>query len=132
LPPDFDPEVIPHNGERADRDLYALGLTLYEALTARYPWDTSEPPINQPAPDPRELSGFADLAPDLVTVVLKAIAPRRAERFGSAIEFRDALRQVRHASAPLSAWAMAAVSMWQHEPGWTGSTRTPTRSSHTC
>lgn len=97
LPPDFDPEVIPHNGERADRDLYALGLTLYEALTARYPWDTTEPPVSKPAPDPRELSGFADLSTELVNVVLKAIAPRRAERFGSALEFRDALAEVRHA-----------------------------------
>ncbi|MEJ6004773.1 protein kinase [Paucibacter sp. AS339] len=97
LPPDFDPEVIPHNNERADRDLYALGLTLYEALTARYPWDTTEPPINKPAPDPRELSGFADLAPELVTVVLKAIAPRRTERYHTAIDFRDALAEVRQA-----------------------------------
>lgn len=97
LPPDFDPEVIPHNGERADRDLYALGLTLYEALTARYPWDTSEPPLNTPAPDPRALSGYADLAADLVGIVLKAIAPRRAERFASAIAFRDALAEVRQA-----------------------------------
>lgn len=97
LPPDFDPEVIPHNGERADRDLYALGLTLYEALTSRYPWDTSEPPVNKPAPDPRELSGFSDLAPELVNVVLKAIAPRRAERFASAVDFRHALIEIRHA-----------------------------------
>lgn len=97
LPPDFDPEVIPHNGERADRDLYALGLTLYEALTSRYPWDTTEPPIGKPAPDPRELSGFADLAPELVNVVLKAIASRRAERYHTAIDFRDALAEVRQA-----------------------------------
>ncbi|WP_338585924.1 protein kinase [Pseudomonas sp. MAG733B] len=97
LPPDFDPEVIPHNGERADRDLYALGLTLYEALTSRYPWDTTEPPINRSAPDPRELSGFSDLEPELVNVVLKAIAPRRAERFAAATDFRDALTEIRHA-----------------------------------
>ena len=97
LPPDFDPEVIPNNGERADRDLYALGLTLYEALTSRYPWDTTEPPINKVAPDPRDLSGFADLAPELVNVVLKAIAPRRAERYHTAVDFRDALAEVRHA-----------------------------------
>ncbi len=97
LPPDFDPEVIPHNGERADRDLYALGLTLYEALTSRYPWDTSEPPLNTPAPDPRELSGFNDLTAELVNVVLKAIAPRRDERFASAVEFQDALVEVRQA-----------------------------------
>ncbi|GJI98143.1 protein kinase [Duganella caerulea] len=114
LPPDFDPEVIPHNGERADRDLYALGLTLYEALTSRYPWDTTEPPINKPAPDPRDLSGFADLAPELVNVVLKAIAPRRAERFYSAIDFRNALAEVRHArriqTVSLTAMVTAASS----------------------
>jgi serine/threonine protein kinase len=114
LPPDFDPEAIPHNGERADRDLYALGLTLYEALTSRYPWDTTEPPINKPAPDPRDLSGFADLAPELVNVVLKAIAPRRAERYHTAVDFRDALAEVRHArriqSVSLTAMATAVSS----------------------
>ncbi|CAD5370099.1 Serine/threonine protein kinase [Rubrivivax sp. A210] len=109
LPPDFDPEVIPHNGERADRDLYALGLTLYEALTSRYPWDTTEPPINKPAPDPRELSGFADLAPELVAVVLKAIAPRRAERYANATDFRDALVQLRHARR-IQTLSLAAVA----------------------
>ena len=109
LPPDFDREMIPHNGERADRDLYALGLMLYEALTGRYPWDTSEPPVNQPAPDPRELSGFADLASEWVHVVLKAIAPHRAERYGSAIEFRDALAEVRHARRNLPAMVVSVA-----------------------
>jgi serine/threonine protein kinase len=112
LPPDFDPGGIPHNGERADRDLYALGLTLYEALTSRYPWDTSEPPINKSAPDPRELSGFADLAPELVNVILKAIAPRRTERYHTAVDFRDALAEVRHARRiqTVSLAAMAAAA----------------------
>jgi len=110
LPPDFDPEVMPHNGERADRDLYALGLTLYEALTNRYPWDTREPPPNQNAPDPRDLSGFSDLAPELVSVVLKAIAPTRAQRFTSAIEFRDALKEVRHARRAVQAVSLSEVA----------------------
>ena len=116
LPPDFDPEVIPHNGERADRDLYALGLTLYEALTSRYPWDTTEPPINKLAPDPREQSGFADLAPELVNVVLKAIAPRRAERYHTALDFRDALTEVRHARRiqPISLTVMPTSARTGH------------------
>lgn len=117
LPPDFDPEVIPYNGERADRDLYAMGLTLYEALTSRYPWDTTEPPINKPAPDPRELSGYSDLAPELVNVVLKAISPRRAERFATAIDFHNALADVRHARRikTVSLAAIATVSSGQVE-----------------
>lgn len=117
LPPDFDPEVIPYNGERADRDLYAMGLTLYEALTSRYPWDTTEPPINKPAPDPRELSGYSDLAPELVNVVLKAISPRRAERFATATAFHDALADVRHARRikTVSLTAIATASSGQVE-----------------
>jgi hypothetical protein len=98
LPPDFDPEIIAAQRRAGRSRSLRSGLTLYEALTGRYPWDTSEPPLNTPAPpDPRALSGYADLAADLVSIVLKAIAPRRAERFASAIAFRDALAEVRQA-----------------------------------
>jgi serine/threonine protein kinase len=102
LPPDFDVESVPQNGERADRDLYALGLTLYEALTSRYPWDSTEPPTNTPAPDPRDLSGFADLAPEFVNVVMRAISPKRGDRWHSAVEMRQALAELHHARRPTS------------------------------
>jgi serine/threonine protein kinase len=97
LPPDFDLSVIPTAGELADRDLYALGVTLYEVITGRYPWDASSPPPGEPVRDPRELSGFADLAPDLVTILLKAISPRRNERYASAEEFFAALEAIAEA-----------------------------------
>lgn len=94
LPPDLDLGEMPTSSELVDRDLYALGLTAYEALTGRYPWEASTPPPAQAAPDPRSWSGFADLAPELVALVMKAIAPRRAERFASASELLTALEGI--------------------------------------
>ena len=52
------------------------------------------PPPGQLGRDPRELAGFEDLTQSLVEVMLKAIAPKRQDRFGSAREFGDAFRSV--------------------------------------
>lgn len=118
LPPDYDLEATPNVGELADRDVYALGITLYEALTAQYPWDSATPPVATPARDPRNLSGFADLAPEFVTVLLKAIAPHRVQRFGSAREMLEALEQVRHARRIQVPTTPAPATMRQagHQP----------------
>ena len=91
MPPKFKARKASKNG-KIDRDLYALGLTFYECVTSRYPFDTPEPPRNQPAPDPREfVANPDDLSDALVAVMLKAIAPKRADRFASAEEFLAAL-----------------------------------------
>ena len=103
LPPDLDLTSVPQATDLADRDLYALGVTLFEGITGRYPWETAVPPAGKPAPDPREFPGLGDLAPELVDVVLKAIAPIRADRFVSAGELigeLESVKQARRALAP--------------------------------
>lgn len=97
LPPDLDLSVPPSPSELVDRDLFALGLTVYEALTGRYPWEASSPPPATSAPDPREMAGLYDLSPELTSIVLKAIAPKRADRFASAAALIEALGEVTRA-----------------------------------
>ena len=94
LPPDLDLSALPSPSELIDRDLYALGLTVYEALTGRYPWKSTSPPPATAAPDPRELPNRSDLAPEFTALLLTAIAPRRADRFASASGLLEALEHV--------------------------------------
>lgn len=95
LPPDLDLSKIPQDSDLADRDLYALGITLYLALVGRYPWDdATTPPAGRPPVDPRDLSGFGDIAPGLIDQILKAIAPKRNQRFTNAWEMKEAFAAV--------------------------------------
>ncbi|HEY8427737.1 MAG TPA: serine/threonine-protein kinase, partial [Sandaracinaceae bacterium] len=101
LPPDLDLDAVPTTSDLADRDLYALGITLYEAVTGRYPWgDAQIPPPGKRAPDPREQSNLLNLAPELADIMVKAIAPERADRFASAAELMNALAAVPAARRP--------------------------------
>ena len=115
LPPDLDLEAVPSQSDLADRDLYALGLTIYEAVTGRYPWQTAVPPPGRPAGDPRELPNLSDMAPEFVDVLLRCIAPKRADRFVSALELRSALASVPSARRAVpavdvsSSWAVAGI-----------------------
>ncbi|WP_329294304.1 methylation-associated defense system protein kinase MAD6 [Streptomyces pseudovenezuelae] len=105
-PPDLD--QIPADGTGyTDRDLFGLGVTLYEALTGgQYPWEG----VGQPSPgvrptDPRTAySGFGDLSPGFAEILLRTLSPYRGERFTTAEELLralEALDSARVAPAPL-------------------------------
>ena len=79
-------------------DIYSLGVTLYELLTleAAFPGDEGPALIrhierNEPRP-PRQLQ--PKIPADLQTVVLKAMAKRREDRYATAREFADDLQRV--------------------------------------
>lgn len=97
-PPDLD--QVPANASGyVDRDLFGLGVSLYEALTGgQYPWDARSPLPGVPPIDPRiAYSGFGDLAPGFAEILLRAISPYRGERFATAEELLDALRMLESA-----------------------------------
>ena len=104
-------------GEQADArtDLYAVGVILWELLTGRPLHETTDEPVKnlEKARHPRvELpSRFSrGIAPTLDAVVMKALAPKREERYQSADDLRKALSEELGRAAPttdasrLSAW----------------------------
>jgi serine/threonine protein kinase len=95
IPPDYDYSMEPDASDRIDRDLYGLGISFYECLTGKYPFDDPTPPIRVQPKDPKRFKGCADLSPSLVNLLAKMIAPDRKDRFASASEFLTALNEVK-------------------------------------
>jgi serine/threonine protein kinase len=100
----MSPEQI--RGEQIDSrvDIYALGVTLFEMLSGRPPFEADSAMttlmmhINDPVPDLRELN--PDVPPGIVAVVGKALEKDRDRRFAGAQDFADALRAVDLESQP--------------------------------
>lgn len=104
VPPDFDWDVTPTDAERVDRDLYALGITVYEALAGPAFPSAGRPPPRTEAADPRKVQGVRDdLAPEFVMALLRAIAPTRPERFHTAAEMLATFAAVPSALRPPAA-----------------------------
>ncbi|MDT8403476.1 serine/threonine protein kinase, partial [Sulfuriflexus sp.] len=95
LPPDYDYLSEPDASDRMDRDLYALGISFYECLTGKYPFDEPTPPIKTQPKDPKQFKGCAELSTSLINVLVKMVAPERKDRFASVEEFILALAEVK-------------------------------------
>jgi len=101
-PPDGNGKTAMTAADLADRDCYALGVTLYEVLTGAYPWDSNVPPPGQPPRNPTTFTGLEDLSDALASAVCKAIAPRRSDRYRSVREFLTALEAIAEVRRPRS------------------------------
>ena len=91
----ISPEQI--NGRDADyrSDIYTLGISLFEAVTGRLPFERKtdyalmHAHVLETPPRPRNLK--RDLPKDLESAILKAIEKEPEKRYQSAAEFRDSL-----------------------------------------
>lgn len=92
------PELIKRTSTDHRVDLFALGVTAFEVITGELPWERAESMqtllshMNNPGRDPREF--VRDLDDATKALLHKAIERNPAERFQSAADFRDALKDL--------------------------------------
>jgi serine/threonine-protein kinase len=111
----ISPEQIRDGTVDARSDLYSFGITMYELLTRRKPFqaDTSYTVLhaqcNEPPVPPIEVNRA--LSPALNAIVLRALEKDPANRFQTAQEFHDALKAlVEPAVRPAAVAAPAAFA----------------------
>ncbi len=113
----MSPEQVRGGTIDARSDLYSFGVTLYEMLTGRKPFqaDTSytvlNAQLNQAPTPPFEVNPA--ISPELNNIVLRALAKLPEQRFQTADEFRNALKALRE---PLTAQIPQAAAPVQPYP----------------
>ncbi|HEV2101269.1 MAG TPA: serine/threonine-protein kinase [Candidatus Acidoferrum sp.] len=108
------PEQV--RGEAADArsDLYSFGISLYELLTGKLPFQGDSQyslmtaQLNQQPPSPISLR--ADVPPALNEIILMAMAKEPADRFQSADAFSNALKSVPVSALPSPGTTFAPAS----------------------
>ncbi len=101
-------------------DIYSFGVTLYEMLTGRKPFqaDTSytvlNAQLNQPPTPPLEFNPA--ISAELNAVVLRALAKSPNDRYQTAEEFREALRALREPLTAAIPTEPVAASLPMAEP----------------
>jgi serine/threonine protein kinase/tetratricopeptide (TPR) repeat protein len=112
--PYMAPEQL--RGEPADArtDLYAFGELLYEMVTGRRPFTSTQTPqliaaiLTQAPTPPRQLN--KEVPPELESIILKSLAKRPSERYRSAHELLTDLGPASTATGlPLTTRSLAAV-----------------------